>query len=56
MPIKLSVLNADVTEAVADVLVLKFAHMLWGADRKVVRRFEWSDSLKIEKGAHCFRR
>jgi hypothetical protein len=54
MPIKFSVLNADVTEVVADVLVLKFADRLWGADRQVALEFEWRNSLNIEKGSHGF--
>jgi hypothetical protein len=53
MPLNFSVLNGDVTKADADVLVLKFADRLRGADLAVARAIG-SESLSIETGSHRF--
>jgi hypothetical protein len=53
MPLDFSVFNGNVTKVVADVLVLKFADRLYGADYTVAREFGL-ESLKIEAGTHRF--
>jgi hypothetical protein len=53
MAVDFSVFNGDVTEVVADVLVLKLADRLRGADLAVANAFSW-DSINIETGSHRF--
>jgi hypothetical protein len=53
MPINFSVFKGDVTKVDADVLVLKFADRLRGADLWVASAFGL-ESLKIKMGSHRF--
>jgi hypothetical protein len=53
MPVNFSVFNGDVTKVDADVLVLKFADRLRGADFAVARAFGL-ESLRIEMNSHRF--
>jgi hypothetical protein len=53
MPVDFSVFNGDVTKVVTDVLVLKFADRLRGADLAVATAFGW-ESLKIAPDLYRF--